>query len=202
MKKQNEEKFFGTSRESHSLEQNSACMCEECSLCCNNKSVPLTPRDVFSIALEKGLATKDVVDNFCDITYTDNFPTLYLKQKKQGCCILSEEDKCGLKRKPNSCKDNASGICLWFGKENDNNSPVQKLAFDNLLETDVFFGRWLQCVAITELLMNKRKENVDGAYNTIINVLYCNYDMDTPFLKQFDAKSLELTGILGKNLSF
>lgn len=166
--------------------------CRTCSKCCNSdeSKVRLTPQDIFLFSYQLKLNPSEIVYSFCEVNIDDGFPNLWLK----GRCPFKNNTTCASLQKPLVCSYYPNGNAIWFNEKfeilcmkcdyNDD--------YESYLNNDHFYSKWKQATAICSMLINgkgresKRLELSDLA----LKLIFLQYDVSKPFLKQFDDNVL------------
>lgn len=172
--------------------------CRKCNQCCKPEHdlLLLTPRDTFAIAFQLKIPVDEVLEKYCKKKIVGTFPIVYIKD-----CPFILKNKCLLSRKPDVCSTFPHGNKLWFRFETEKLIPECDLNdnYDLLLYNDPFHYKWLQALSVcgNQITgMEKESERL-AASELAYELLYKNYDITKPFLKQFDENVLMLISKIG-----
>ncbi len=104
--------------------------CTMCGKCCiNREDILLTPRDIYNMAKEFGITTKELFETYCEtyIGCDSRMPIVRLKPRGSiRRCPLLKDRKCSVhKAKPAVCALFPIGRCLMFEKDSN---PSEKIS--------------------------------------------------------------------------
>ena len=200
--------------------------CTMCGKCCiNREDILLTPRDIYNMAKELGITTKELFETYigCD----SRMPIVRLKPRGSiRRCPLLKDRKCSVhKAKPAVCALFPIGRCLMFEKDSN---PSEKIAASQIqyiftnpgcgdnAEThtvrewlgefgmsleDEFFVQWQQAVMefgqfFREAEKTASERIMELSWTAAFVGLYLHYETDQEFLPQFEQNVREITALL------
>lgn len=201
--------------------------CTMCGKCCiNREDILLNPKDLFNLAKELCLTTREVFDQYCEcyIGADSRLPVVRLKPRGSvRRCPLLKDRKCSVHRaKPTVCamfpigrgmaveKDDidtvtTANVRYFFtdpgcGDKAETHTVRDWLgAFGIPLEDD-FFVEWQKCVMTLGLKFREMEKKSDtairAAWDSTLILLYLNYKMEMEFEPQFRENRANLQKLL------
>ena len=103
--------------------------CTMCGKCCiNREDILLTPRDVYNMAKELGMTTKELFETYCEAYIGGDSRMPIVRLKPRGSvrrCPLMKDRKCSVhKAKPTVCAMFPIGRCLKFEADKDPSGQI------------------------------------------------------------------------------
>lgn len=197
--------------------------CTMCGKCCiNREDILLNPKDLFNLARELRLTTKEVVTQYCEcyIGADSRLPVVRLKPRGSiKRCPLLKDRKCSVhKAKPTVCalfplgrgiavekgdigRVTTADIRYFFtdpgcGNKTETHTVRDWLGTFGIPMQDEFFVEWQQCVMALSMKfreLEKKSDRVMGAiWDSTLIVLYMTYDVDREFEPQFKERVANL----------
>ena len=199
--------------------------CTQCGKCCINRDdILLTPRDLFRISQKLNLTPQETVQKYCESYIGDDSRLPIVRIKPVGIakrCPLLRENKCTVHdAKPSVCAMFPIGRVMELSPDNANEEHMGYIFVNpecgdnkethtvrewfnnfNIPLKDTFFMEWSKMlVDLGNILQYTEKkvsfELMSELWSAILIILYLNYDMELPFLPQFQAHCTECLSLM------
>lgn len=191
--------------------------CTMCGKCCiNREDILLNPKDVYNLAKEVKMTTKDFFSTYCESFVGEDSRFPIVRIRTQGTvkrCPLLKDRKCSVhKAKPTVCAMFPIGRCICVDKKKMDDITSQDVRyildmpgcgnksethtvrewlqrFDLLLE-DEFFVAWNRCLMKLSPMfqkLEKMRVYMEPVWQGSLVLLYLLYDTEQDFMPQFES---------------
>lgn len=191
--------------------------CTMCGKCCiNREDILLNPKDVYNLAKELKMTTRDFFETYCETYIGDDSRFPIVRIKPRGTvkrCPLLKDRRCSVhEAKPTVCAMFPIGRCVRTDKDAVDDITVQDIRyiFDppdcgdkseshtvrgwlqnfNLPLEDEFFVAWNRCLMKLSSQfkkLEKMRVNMEPIWQGSMVLLYLLYDTEQDFMPQFES---------------
>ena len=194
-------------------------MCGKC--CINREDILLNPKDIYNMAKELHMTTKDFFTTYCETYIGDDSRFPIVKILPRGAvrhCPLLKDRKCSVhKAKPTVCAMFPIGRCIRMDKKQMDDITTQDIRYIldppgcgdkseihtvrewlqsfNLPLEDEFFVTWNRCLMKLSALfkkLEKKPVHMDLVWQGTLVLLYLLYDTEQDFMPQFVSRTNEV----------
>ena len=191
--------------------------CTMCGKCCTNREdILLNPKDVYNLAKELHITTKDFFTTYCETYIGDDSRFPIVRIQPRGAvkrCPLLKDRKCSVhKAKPTVCAMFPLGRCIRMDKNSLGDITTQDVRYIldppgcgdksethtvrewlqsfNLPLEDEFFVAWNRCLMKLSSQFKKLEKmqvNMVPLWQGRMVLLYLLYDTEQDFMPQFES---------------
>ena len=191
--------------------------CNMCGKCCiNREDILLNPKDIYNLAKELHITTRDFFTTYCETYIGDDSRFPIVRIQPRGAvkrCPLLKDRKCSVhKAKPTVCAMFPLGRCIRMDKNSLGDITTQDVRYIldppdcgdksethtvrewlqsfNLPLEDEFFVAWNRCLMKLSpqfKKLEKMRVNMNPIWQGSMVLLYLLYDTEQDFMPQFES---------------